>query len=330
MDLRRVDFSQKDFEEILGFILTRKLAYQPFRFSDEHEVGEGMAFLTSTSTKGIKGVVDWRQPPSNIADLIVPSAGRVEFREANDDLRRIYDHFVGHIHSGLGDISQLEFAEFGCNTGYFLYSLAQRGARRAVGLDFTNNKEVFDFFNAKLGVSTEFLFSEWDSFMHRPHYADVPDVDVCLSIAVLCHLADPLHHLTYLCSKARKAVFIWAPTHDSDDLYMSYGKPSLFPNSLAWPVSFDNMVKPSRGLLELCLKESGFEDLRHLEPVPSRFDEIDFWHHHTGILALRTRDAATAYTGGNIRRPCPIVKASDNNLLEKIFRRLFPAAQRKM
>jgi hypothetical protein len=114
-----------------------------------------------------------------------------------------------------------------------------------------------------------------------------------------------LAYLTYLCSRARKAVFVWTPSHDRDDLSMSFGAPSAFKNSLAWPVSFDNLVKPSRGLIELCLRECGFEDLHHVQPIRTRFDEISFWDHHTGILAKRTRVAATAYTGGALRRPLP-------------------------
>jgi hypothetical protein len=306
MDLSKLSWSDQELHLLLGFIRTRKLSYQPFRFSVEHEVGEGMAFLSGTSTKNVKGVVSWPQAPSDIMDLLVRPEARGLFQEANDELRKIYDYLVDHIQQGLGgDLSRLEFAEFGCNTGYFLYRLGQRGALRAVGLDFTNNNEVFRFFNKKLETNAEFMFSEWDSLLHKSHYADVPEVDCCLSVAVLCHLADPLHHLTYLCSKARKAVFVWTPTHNSDDLHMSFGKPAIFPNSLAWPVSFDNLVKPSRGLLELCLKECGFEDLRRLEPIPSRFDEIDFWSHHTGILALRTKNVKTAYAGGLTRRARP-------------------------
>ncbi len=106
-------------------------------------------------------------------------------------------------------------------------------------------------------------------------------------------------------SRARKAVFVWTPSHDRDDLSLSFGSPSAFKNSFAWPVGFDNLVKPSRGLIELCLRECGFEDFQYVEPIRTRFDEISFWDHHTGILAKRTRSAATAYTGGSLRRPLP-------------------------
>jgi hypothetical protein len=306
MDLRGHRLDPEDYDQLLHFIEQRKLSYQPFRFDEEHEVGEGMAFLGGTSTDSRKGVVNWPHPPDDIADLLVPPSDLERFRYANDALRAVYDHFVASLCRALGEnIADLDFAEYGCNTGYFPYSLSQRGARRTYGLDFTYNKAVFDFFNRKLGTNATFLFSEWDSFLHQPHYNNVPEVDVCLSVAVLCHLADPLHHLTYLCSRARRAVFVWTPSHQSDDLFMSFGRPGLFPNSLSWPVSFDNLVKPSRGLLELCLKASGFEDIRHLDPIPTQLDKIDFWNLHTGIVAFRTRDAATAYAGGAVRRHVP-------------------------
>ncbi|MGP0059741.1 MAG: hypothetical protein ACLPID_10690 [Beijerinckiaceae bacterium] len=298
-------FVDDDYTRLLRFIQQRKLSYQPFRFDDEHEVGEALAFLSGTSVNPCKGVVHWPNPPADIRDLIVAPSSMQDFRRANDALRIIYDHFVASICHHLGDdIAGLDFAEYGCNTGYFLYSLGLRGARRTFGLDFTYNEEVFALFNRKLGTNAQFLFSEWDSFRHQPHYNEVPEVDVCLSVVVLCHLADPLHHLTYLCSRARKAIFVWTTVHQSDDLYMSFGRPALFPNSLAWPLSFDNGVAPSRGLLELCLKENGFEDIRYLEPVAPPPLE-NFWQSHSGIVAFRTRDAATAYTGGRIRRDLP-------------------------
>jgi hypothetical protein len=306
MDLRGLQFSADDFEQLLQFIQQRKLSYQPFLFDEEHEVGEGLAILNATSAGPRQGVVNWPHPPSDIADRVVGPSDHESFRSANNALRAIYDYFVASLCRELGeDISGLDFAEFGCNTGYFPYSLSLRGARRTFGLDFTYNKAIFDFFNRKLGTNATFLFSEWDSFRHQPHYHPVPEVDVCLSIAVLCHLADPLHHLTYLCSRARKAVFVWTPSHASDDLYMDFGAPSHFGNSMAWPVSFDYDVKPSRGLLELCLRESGFEDIRHLDGIPTAFDEIGLWKHHSGIIAFRTRSAATVYTGGALRRDLP-------------------------
>lgn len=306
MDLRSYGISDVHRAKFLEFIEQRKLSYQPFIFDEDRAVGEGLAFLNSDSIKTKKAVVDWLDAPGSISDIMVSPSLREAFREANADLAAIYDHFVDFIRIGLGgSVEGLSFAEFGCNTGYFMYGLDKLGAGRTVGLDFTNNAEVFETFNDILGTSSEFMFSEWDSYRHCAHYNDVPEVDVALSIAVLCHLADPLFHLSYLCSKARKAVFVWTPAELTDDLYMSFGKPALFDNSLAWPVSFDNMVKPTRGLIELCLRECGFGEIFHIEGFPSAFDKIGFWQHHAGILALRTEEAKTVYTGGMVRRDQP-------------------------
>jgi hypothetical protein len=180
-----------------------------------------------------------------------------------------------------------------------------RGARSVYGLDFTYNADVFQTFNKILQTNAVYMFSEWDSLRHQWRYNGVPEVDVVLSVAVLCHLADPLHHLTYLCSRARKAVFLWTPSHASDELMMTFGHPSLFANSMAWPVGFDNLIKPTRGLLELCLRSCGFEDIRPIRPIRTPFEKIDFWNHHSGMIAFRTRNAATAYTDGKTVRDLP-------------------------
>jgi SAM-dependent methyltransferase len=306
MDLSRRAIAAGDYEQILQFIRQRKLAYQPFRFDEHHEVGEGLAFLGGTSTDARKGVVHWPDPPPDIVDLLVSPAEIGDFRSANDALRSIYDHFTKSLYNALGaKLDDLDFAEFGCNTGYFLYSLSQLGARNVYGLDFTYNAELFRLFNRIFQTNAIYLFSEWDSLRHQWRYNGVPEVDVVLSVAVLCHLADPLHHLTYLCSRARKAVFLWTPSHPSDELMMTFGQPSMFANSMAWPVSFDNLIKPSRGLLEVCLKACGFEDIHYVQPIRTPFDKIDFWGHHSGMIAFRTRSAVTAYTVGKTVRDLP-------------------------
>src|SRR5262249_46520551 len=144
-----------------------------------------------------------------------------------------------------GNLCSWSFAEVGCNTGYFLYGLALRGARRCVGLDYTPNADVFAWFNEALGTRCEFRFAEWDSLRHRLNYAALPRVDVGLSIGVTCHLADPLHHLAYLCDHSRRAVFVWCPVTRDDGLTVTFGEPNRYPESLAWPLSFDNDVRPS-------------------------------------------------------------------------------------
>lgn len=299
MDLRTRNISPDLMAELHDFIVRRKLAYQPFIFSDDLETGEGLKFIN----RGAGGNIHWKNADPRVKDLVTNDP--VSFRRENATLRAIYDDFVEQIASRIG-VSGLSFAEIGCNTGYFLYSLDMRGARRCIGYDFTNNSLVFSWFNKVLGTRCEFHFSEWDSYRHRLRYASLPKVDVTLSVAVTCHLPDPIHHLTYLCERSDKAVFFWCPVNDQDGLSLTYGAPAKYPNALEWPLGFDNDVKISIPLLKLTLAQCGFEDIHEIRPPGGLPDKWERWHRcQRGFIALRTAWPRTAYSGGRIRRRLP-------------------------
>jgi len=299
LDLRTRNISLDQMSELHDFIVRRKLAYQPFIFSDDLETGEGYNFIN----RGAGGNIHWKTADPRVKDLVTDDPE--SFRRENAALRAIYDDFVGQIASRVG-VAGLRFAEIGCNTGYFLYALALKGARRCIGYDFTSNSLVFSWFNKVLGTRCEFHFSEWDSFQHRLRYASLPQVDVTLSVAVTCHLVDPIHHLTYLCERAAKAVFFWCPVSDQDALSLTYGPPAKYPNALDWPVGFDNDVRISIPLLRLTLAQCGFEDIHEIQPPEGLPDKWKKWHRlHRGYIALRTARVKTAYSGGRIRRRLP-------------------------
>jgi hypothetical protein len=299
LDLRNRKLSREQIGNLHDFIVRRKLAYQPFIFSDDLETGEGLKFIND----GAGGNIHWKNADPRVTDLVTDDLE--SFRRENAALRAIYDDFVGQIASRIG-VSGLSFAEIGCNTGYFLFALALKGARRCIGYDFTNNSRVFSWFNRILGTRCEFQFSEWDSFQHRLRYARLPKVDVTLSVAVTCHLVDPIHHLTYLCERAAKAVFFWCPVNDQDALSLTYGYPARYPNSLDWPLGFDNDVKISIPLLRLTLAQCGFEDIHEIQPPDGLPDKWKRWHRRQrGYVALRTSRARTAYSGGQIQRMPP-------------------------
>jgi SAM-dependent methyltransferase len=306
MDLRALNLSQQDLEPIYKAILERKLGYQPFIFSDQLEVGEGHAFMTASSDESTKNVVYWPGGPDSIKELLVPSGRYKEYQQANGYLRTIYNCFISFICENLpGPVGDREFLEFGCNTGYFVQSLAQKGAKRAIGLDQTTNEELFKWFNRHLGTSAEFQFAEWDSYSHSVRYAEMPKVDVVLSIAVLCHIGDLLHHLTYLCTHAKEAVFIWAPVREEDELLVSYGPPSQY-TLRAWPLCFDHLILPTRKLVQLCLEKCGFEKMIFLpqfEGVNDWYKAV--WNNHIGVLALRTSHPKTIFDGGRRRLTIP-------------------------
>jgi SAM-dependent methyltransferase len=302
MDLRNKNLSKDDLGEIHQFIVQRKLAYQPFIFTDTLEVGEGLKFHDGES---LAGNVYWEGADRRIQDLLV-TGDVTRFRAANQQLRIIYDHFLDMLVEKLGgDISRLTFAEIGCNTGYLLHGLALRGAKKCLGYDFTNNDKVFRWFNRILGINNDFSFAEWDSLTHSLRYAKLPEVDVILSVAVTCHLPDAVQHLAYLCDHARKGVFFWSPVNSHNGLTISFGNPSKYPNALDWPLSFDNDVRISIPLLRLCLTESGFEEISEVQPpeLPQRW--IEWYYSQRGYIALRTNPKKSALGGGKSARTLP-------------------------
>ena len=146
-----------------------------------------------------------------------------------------------------------------------------------------------------------------DSLNHQVRHTPFDEVDVCMSLAVTCHLADPVHHLTFLCSKARKAVFFWCPVNHRDDLSMSFGEPGRYQNSLSYPVSFDNTVRLSAPLIRLTLEKCGFGNITEM-PVPENISpEFQNWvREQQGFFAVRTATPATTiYTGGRKNREVP-------------------------
>jgi len=299
LDLRDRNFSPEQIAELHDLIVRRKLAYQPFIFLDGLETGEGLQFVNN----GVGGNIHWKEADPRVKDLL--TADPDAFRRENAVLRSVYEDFIGQISSRIG-VSGLSFAEVGCNTGYFLQALALRGASRCIGYDFTNNSRIFAWFNEVLGTRCEFHFSEWDSFRHRLRYASLPKVDVALSIAVTCHLADPLHHLTYLCERASKAVFFWCPVNNHDSLSITYGFPGNLPNALDWPLGFDNEVRISIPLLRLTLEQCGFADIHEIQPPEGLPEKWKHWHRsQRGFIARRTSWSSTAYSNGETRRKPP-------------------------
>jgi hypothetical protein len=95
---------------------------------------------------------------------------------------------------------------------------------------------------------------------------------------------------------------------EAADLSIHFGEPGRYPESLAWPLAFDNDVRPSVRLLRMCLERAGFEDIREL-PCPDWLPpEWQGWFRsQKGFLAFRTADVRTALTpgGGKRRRSLP-------------------------
>jgi hypothetical protein len=289
MDLRG-KLTPQQIKEAEGFVIRRLLWYQPFIFSDDFEVGEGMNF--HDEYQGETGSVS-----SDVTNL-------AHFRKCNRELRRIYEHIVDSFVEQLGDISGLSFAEFGCNSGYFMYALSLRGARKTIGFDFAPNTELFEFFNSILGTNSEFRWAEWDSLHHTIRHSDLEEVDATMSLAVTTHIPDPIYHLAYLCDRARRAVLFWVSVSDKADLSVTFSNPDYHRDpDLDFPLNINSGVTLSRPLVRLILRESGFGEIHEIEPlkIDSQWDK--FCKYTAGFIGLRTEDRKTALTGGRFARP---------------------------
>jgi SAM-dependent methyltransferase len=265
MDLRATPIPDEDLAAMRRMILSRKVAYQPFVFRDDLEVGEGWAFATDTSDiwPPHKEVVYWPDHPAGLDDLAVSERNRHAFAAANATLRSWYEDNLRLIIELVGDVADHDFLELGCNTGYLLHRLSAAGARRAIGVDSGDFGDVFDWFNRVTGSSSEFVHAAWDSTHHRMMTGDLTEVDVTISVSMTCHVADPLHMLAYLCQKARHAVFFMVPLSGKDDVSLTFGHaPEYFGGCTLWPSNFDSRVLPSARLVELGLQQCGFGDVR--------------------------------------------------------------------
>ncbi|MDX2255997.1 MAG: class I SAM-dependent methyltransferase [Pseudanabaenaceae cyanobacterium bins.39] len=300
MDLRNKNLSREDIEQAKRLIIEKQFWYQPFIFSDTLEVGEGQNFCDRYSKLAN---VYWEDSDIKVGSEFLPES-LSHFRECNDKLRELYEYYLDVLANNLGDdVHDLEFAEVGCNSGYFLHGLALRGAKKCKGYDMGNFKQAFEWFNRVFGLHSEFHFAEWDKLNHRLNHADFPVVDVTLTAHVLVHLPDPMHHLAYLCDHTKKAIFILTFFNKHDDLSVSFGNPSKYIPDLDYPINFDNGVSFSVPLLELALKQSGFEKIIQVD-LPEHLE--DMWNEDFGrrvfdfpvegkaFIAFRTKDIKTA------------------------------------
>ncbi len=304
MDLRKKSITPAQMSRLRNCFVTRQLAYQPFIFSDDLEAGAGEHFINGLPNL----TIHWSDPDPRLADIVTANVDH--FRRSNACLRAIYEHFLDSITREVGEVSSLQCAEIGCNSGYFLFGLALRGARRCIGYDCSPNSEFFAVMNEVLGTRCEFHLGEWDSLDHRLNHAVMSPVDLCLSVAVTCHLSDPIQHLAYLCDHSRKAVFVYSPATDSDDLSITYARPGKYYKNSTWPVSLDNNVRLSVPLLRLCLEQAGFHDIREVQAPDQLPEEWKRWYNHQrGFVALRTEDVRTVLTPGyglRTRMPRPL------------------------
>lgn len=258
MDLRGFSLTAQQVDRARQLAIQGLMTYQPFIFSDDFETGVGLEFAEG-QWKGLVLYPDINPElleSPELRRIIIDPVHAAKFRQDNQRLRDLYDHFIDITLDHVGGAEGNSFLDVGCNTGYFPLSFARKGAAFAAGCDRQNFQPSFDLLNGVLGTNARFLHTHYDSFRHV--IPRVETVDVVTSFAVLCHVSDPLFHLACLGKLARKAIMVWTIVNLDERLSVHYGEPRGDYPSDGYPVCFDNLVCPSDAMMMRSLELMGF------------------------------------------------------------------------
>jgi SAM-dependent methyltransferase len=287
MDLRPfINHKTTQISRAKELIISGLLNYQPFIFSDVLEVGAGYEFIYGE----FSGLVYWLDVNPKLLEtpelkrFFIKNEDKDQFTAANARLRCMYDNFIDEICNKIGDISKNTFADIGCNSGYFPISFSLRGAKKSVGTDRIDYTETFKLLNEIFGTDSIFIHQSYNGLLHSIQGCE--QYDVVISVAVLCHLSDPLQHLSFLGSIVRKAIFIWAPVTDDDDYCIRFGEPNKYYKSDQFPLCFDNKTRPSAKLLRKSFELMGFTEIHEIHNKDNGMPD-NFYNCHKAILAVR-------------------------------------------
>jgi len=264
MDLRSRQLSERQLATTQKLIFDGLLGYQPFIFHDNLETGVGYEFEYDAEGAGL---AYWPSCPQEQLDkspelrrLIIDPKIAEDFRNANRRLRITYTRFMEMIVEKLGSLKGLSVADVGCNTGYFAQMAAQRGAAKVRAYDAVNYSPSFQLLNEILGTKVEFVHSAYEQKTATLPGAE--PADLVISVAVLCHMSEPLRHLALLGSLAKKALFVWtlAVPSQPEEKLVRYRAANRYYVDAQFPHSFD-LVEMSAPLLEFSLRSMGFKEL---------------------------------------------------------------------
>jgi SAM-dependent methyltransferase len=273
MDLRKYRLSPAQVQEGISC-----LNYQPFVLSDDVCTGVAHSWL-STDDGGRS---------QNVPDFVLDRRGcdgRLweRFWDSNRRLASMYDDFVDAIVQHVPQGTMLDVA---CNNGYFLIRGAERGMSRCVGYDLGDYSKSVGFLNSVVGTKAKFVHAAYDSLKHE--IAGCEQYDVVVASNIMQHISDPLNFLSFLGSRARKALFLFTGMGDTDQYLVYYSKPNRFYKDRKFPLGFDNDVGLSRGLLFESFKQLGFERIIELSPRDTWLPASFLNHgHQKAILCLR-------------------------------------------
>jgi SAM-dependent methyltransferase len=296
MDLRPLITSTRQIEAARRLAFRGLLTYQPYIFSDDFAVGSGPSLFAGYTQDAPSiwcpdaGVND--ADPVFRARELAKENRRDAFFSANAAMRSFYDGMVDQIANALGPLNEFSVLDVGCNTGYFPLAFARMGARKATGIDRIDYTDSVDLLNEICGTSVEFATWNYDGSLSA-----IRQYDLVLSMAVVCHLSEPLRHLAWLGSSARKALLVFTACDDIPDYRIKYHTVNRYYSDDRFPHCFD-VTSLSRPLLRLAFKKMGFS--RIVDITAARSTMPPGWaDKHLCLLGVReypTSDGPAAAT----------------------------------
>ena len=284
MDLRSHIRSERQLQRARELVFRGLLSYQPYIFSDRLAVGAGLSIVAGhqkdTPAIYCPDAGDRDADPVFRGREVAKEQQRDEFFSANEAMRRFYDGMVDQIAAAIGPLKDMSVLDVGCNAGYFPLALARRGARQAKGIDRVDYSPTVALLNEICGTAVKFAPWNYDGSL-----AGSDQHDLVLSIAVLVHLSEPLRHLAWLGSSARKALMVFTPCHDGAEHSIKYHAVNRYYESDKFPHCFD-VTTLSKPLLRLAFEKMGFTRIIEItaarDTMPPGWSEL-----HLGLLGFR-------------------------------------------
>ena len=293
MDLRSLITSPRQLEEARRLALRGLLSYQPYIFTDTFAVGAGLSIIAGHLKEPpavyCPDATADDTDPTFFAREFAKEDQREEFFSANEAMRRFYDDMVDQIAAAVGPLEKLSILDVGCNTGYFPVAFARKGARHAKGIDRIDYTPTVSLLNEICGTSVQFAPWNYDGSLTAAEQHDL-----VLSVAVLVHLSEPLRHLAWLGSTARKALMVFTPFHDDTDYSIKFHAVNRYYEDAQFPQCFD-ITTVSEQLLRLAFEKMGFSRVVRItaaqNAMPPRWA-----NRHLGLLGIRDESVSIAST----------------------------------
>lgn len=278
MDLRSMT-SSAQLERAKQLAMRGLFNYQPFQLSDGFYCGAGLSIVQGFRVDPPTVYCPSLDPAMSeyAASALAKPTDRDEFLRANEALDAFYDGVIRQISEHLGGVADTSVLDVGCNAGYFPVAFHRAGAKQSIGYDRIDYTETIALLNEICGARAQ--FKVWD---YHGELEAKEQHDLVLSVAVLVHLSEPLRHLAWLGSAAKKALFVLTPCHRDDDLSIRYHTVNRY-YSNKFPNCFD-VTTLSRKLLYLAFEQMGFSKVVELSTSPMSQPWQDT---HLALLGIR-------------------------------------------